>query len=277
MVRPKPDRPSTASVIGPPERSTQALFRRLRRTGDPRAREAIVRRFLPLARKLARRYYGGGEPLEDLVQVANLGLVKAVSRFDEDRRTSFSSYAVPTITGELKRYFRDNAWSLHVPRGLRERGLAVNRAIREAAERHGRTPTTGELAQRLELDESEVLEAQAAYTAFSAASLDEPVSHDEDGAPQIRLDTLGATDDSFALAEHRMTVAPEVRELSGEERRVLHMRFVEDRTQSDIAARVGVSQMQVSRILRRTLERLRRNIEQPSSPRHPARAARARR
>jgi RNA polymerase sigma-B factor len=256
-------RPSDATVVGPPERSTQALFRRLRRTGDPRAREAIVRRFLPLARKLARRYYGGGEPLEDLVQVANLGLVKAVSRFDEDRRTSFSSYAVPTITGELKRYFRDNAWSLHVPRGLRERGLAVNRAIREATERQGRAPTTGEIAERLELEESEVLEAQVAYSAFSAGSLDEPASQDEDGSPQVRLDTLGAPDGDLARADDRMTVASEVRELTGDERRVLHMRFVEDRTQSDIAARVGVSQMQVSRILRRTLDRLRQNIEQP--------------
>jgi RNA polymerase sigma-B factor len=221
-----------------------------------------VRRFLPLARKLARRYYGGGEPLEDLVQVANVGLLKAVNRFDEHRQVSFSSYAVPTITGELKRYFRDNAWSLHVPRGLRERGLAVHKATREVGERQGRTPTTGELAERLELDESEVVEAQAAYTAFSAASLDEPVAHDDDGTPQVRLDTLGGEDDSFELAEARVTVGPKVRELSSDERRVLHMRFVEDRTQSDIATRVGVSQMQVSRILRRTLEKLRRNVEQ---------------
>ena len=223
-----------------------------------------MRRFLPLARKLARRYYGGGEPLEDLVQVANVGLLKAVNRFDEHRQVSFSSYAVPTITGELKRYFRDNAWSLHVPRGLRERGLAVHKATREVSERQGRTPTTGELAERLELDESEVVEAQAAYTAFSAASLDEPVAHDDDGTPQVRLDTLGDDDDSFELAEARVTVAPKVRELSSEERRVLHMRFVEDRTQSDIADRVGVSQMQVSRILRRTLDKLRRNVERPA-------------
>ena len=164
-----------------------------------------MRRFLPLARKLARRYYGGGEPLEDLVQVANVGLLKAVNRFDEHRQVSFY--------------------------------------------------------ERLELDESEVVEAQAAYTAFSAASLDEPVAHYDDGTPQVRLDTLGHDDESFELAEARVTVAPKVRELSSEERRVLHMRFVEDRTRSDIANRIGVSQMQVSRILRRTLDKLRRNVE----------------
>src|SRR2546421_5068147 len=122
------DAPPRNKLQASPTRSTRTLFQRLRRTGDERAKETLVRRFLPLARKLARRYYGGGEPLDDLVQVASLGLVKAVERYDETRGVSFSSYAVPTITGELKRYFRDSAWSVHVPRGMRERALEVNRA-----------------------------------------------------------------------------------------------------------------------------------------------------
>lgn len=244
----------------PAARSTTALFRRARTTGDPRAREALITRFLPLARKLARRYHGGGEPLEDLVQVANLGLVKAVHRYDEQRGVSFSSYAVPTITGELKRYFRDNTWSAHVPRGMRERALHVNTAIRRFVERRGRTPTARELAEQLELNEQDVLDAQIAYGAFDHASLDAPVSGD-DGDPQPRLETLGSDDPGFALAEERATVGRAVHKLPAEEREVLRMRFVEDRTQSDIAKRIGVSQMQVSRILRRTIERLRITVD----------------
>ena len=245
-------------------RSTAALFRRMRKTGDPHAREALIRRFLPLARKLARRYHGGGEPLEDLVQVANLGLVKAVQRYDDERGVSFSSFAVPTITGELKRYFRDNAWSAHVPRGMRERALQVNTAIKRFVEKRGRTPTTGELARQLELDEQEVLDAQVAYVAFDAVSLDAPVAG-EDSDPQPRLETLGSADSGFGLAEERVTVGNALRKLPPQERTVLHMRFVEDRTQSDIAKRIGVSQMQVSRIIGRTLERLRITVDRKPS------------
>ncbi len=241
-------------------RATAALFRRLRRTGDPHAREALIRRFLPLARKLARRYHGGGEPLEDLVQVANLGLVKAVQRYDDERGVSFSSFAVPTITGELKRYFRDNTWSAHVPRGMRERALQVNTAIKRFVEKRGRPPTTGELAQQLELDEQEVLDAQVAYVAFDAVSLDAPVAG-EDSDPQPRLETLGSADSGFGLAEERVTVGKALRTLPPQERTVLHMRFVEDRTQSDIAKQIGVSQMQVSRIIKRTLERLQITVD----------------
>jgi RNA polymerase sigma-B factor len=245
--------------------STPTLFRRLRRTRDPEVTETLVTRFLPLARKLARRYYGGGEPLEDLVQVANLGLVKAVQRFDQDRGVSFTSYAVPTITGELKRYFRDNAWAAHVPRGLRERALKVHKAMREITEHSGRTPSTREVAQKLDLDEHEVLEARGAYNAFESSSMDEPVSRQDDGETSSRSDSIGDIDDRFELAEDRATLGPALRRLPAKERRVLHMRFVEDRTQADIAARIGVSQMQVSRILRRTLERVRNSLQTTST------------
>jgi RNA polymerase sigma-B factor len=256
------------------DRSTRALFRRLRRTGDPTALQTLVKRFLPLSRKLARRYHGGGEPLEDLEQVATVGLVKALQRYDFDRGVSFSSYAVPTITGELKRYFRDNAWAVHVPRGMRERAVRVNGAIRSLSERSGRTPSDRELATHLKLDEQEVLDARTAYVAFDAASLDAPVAQD-DGDPGPRSETIGELDEGFELAEDRVMIDRALRRLPPQHRRVLHMRFVEDRTQSDIAKRIGVSQMQVSRILRRTLERLRSAAERGAQPR-PATGGRRR-
>jgi RNA polymerase sigma-B factor len=227
----------------------------------------LIRRFLPLARKLARRYYGGGEPLEDLVQVASLGLVKAVERYDERRGVSFSSYAVPTITGELKRYFRDHTWSVHVPRGMRERALDVNRAARDISGQTGRQPSATDIATKLELDEQEVVEARQAYAAFDALSLDAPALNTDGPDPQPRAETLGAEDERFELAEERLTIGEAVRTLPKQERLILSMRYGEGRTQSDIAARIGVSQMQVSRLLRRTLERLQRTVEQSQSAR----------
>jgi RNA polymerase sigma-B factor len=247
------------------DRSTPALLHRLRRTGDPRALQTLVKQFLPLARKLARRYHGGGEPLEDLVQVANVGLIKALQRYDSERGVSFSTYAVPTITGELKRYFRDNAWAVHVPRGMRERAVRVNAAIRSLSEKTGRTPTDRELAKHLKIEEQEVLDARTAYGAFDAASLDAPVTQ-EDGDSGPRGETLGTMDRGYELADARVTIGRALRRLPPQYQHVLHMRFVEDRTQSDIARRIGVSQMQVSRILRRTLERLRVTAERQTAP-----------
>lgn len=241
--------------------STSTLFRRLHRNGDERAREALVRRFLPLARKLARHYYSGGEPLDDLVQVASVGLVKAIERFDETRGLSFASYAVPTITGELKRYFRDCVWPLHVPRGMQERALAVNAASRQLADQTGRTPTVAQLGERLGLDEREVLDGLKAYEAFDTLSLDAPASTQDDVEPRARVETVGSTDPGYDLAEERLTVNAVMRRLPAKERRVLRLRYIEDRTQADIAARIGVSQMQVSRVLARTLDRLQRSVE----------------
>ena len=237
-------------------RSTAVLFGRLHRTGDPRVREALISRFLPLARRLARRYYSGGEPLDDLVQVANVGLVKAVERFDETRGVSFPTYAVPTITGELRRYYRDSVWPVHVPRGIQEQALAVHRANRELTDQQGRTATVAELAERLAFDEQEVLDGLKAYAAFDTMSLDAPASNDDDDHAQSRLETMGSVDPGFELAEHRVMLKRLLRELPDRERQILHMRYVEDRTQSEIAASIGVSQMQVSRILRRTLDRV---------------------
>lgn len=242
--------------------STCTLLSRVRRNGDQQAREALIRRFLPLARKLARRYYSGGEPLDDLVQVASLGLVKAVERFDERRGVAFSSYAVPTITGELRRHFRDSVWPVHVPRGMQEQAIAVNRASRELSDQTGGTPTVAQLGRRLGLEPPDVVEGLRAYEAFDTISLDAPASAQEMAEPQRpRSETIGATDPGFDLVEQRLAVNSALRRLQPKERRVLHMRFVEDRTQSDIASQIGVSQMQVSRILKRTLDRLERSVE----------------
>ncbi len=241
--------------------ATQRLLKRYHRTGDPQALDQLVKRFLPLARQLARRYYGGGEPLDDLVQVASLGLVKALNRFDDSRGTSFSSYAVPTITGEIKRYFRDSVWAVHLPRESQERALAVNRAVRELSETTGREPSVRDLSERLKIDEQQVRDGLEAYAAFDAMSLDArmPSRDDPDGQP--RAETIGRVDDGFELTDDRLTVAAAVRALPAEDRRMLRMRFIEARTQADIATQIGVSQMQVSRILGRITRRLQDTVE----------------
>jgi RNA polymerase sigma-B factor len=241
--------------------ATDDLFRRFRRCGERRTRDELVARFMPLARRLALRYHAAGEPVDDLIQVANVGLLKAVDRFDEDRGVAFTTYAVPTITGELKRYFRDNSWAVHVPRGTRDRALQIHSAIREVSERTGQRPATEELAQRLSLSEHEVDDALGALTAFDAISLDGPAFGRDDPETQSRSETIGSIDLDFELTENRITLDAELDRLPSRDRRVLQMRFIEDRTQSDIAKRIGVSQMQVSRILRQTLERLRSSLE----------------
>jgi RNA polymerase sigma-B factor len=220
------------------------------------SRESLVERFLPLARKLARRYHYGVEPLDDLVQVASLGLVKAAGRYDETRGVPFGAYAVQNIIGELRRHFRDHAWALHVPRGAKDNALAVNRAIRDAAERTGQTPSASELADRLGMSEQEILDARQAWLALETDSLDGPVRGPDESEPQLLLDTVGAVDEGYDLADQRLTIEAAWQKLPVRERRVLHMRFVEDQMQRDIAARIGVSQMQVSRMLRGAIERL---------------------
>lgn len=245
--------------------ATDTLFHRFRRTGESHIRDELVARFLPLARKLAHRYYGAGEPIDDLVQVANLGLLKAVDRFDERRGVAFTTYAVPTITGELKRYFRDNSWAVHVPRGTRDRALRIHGAIKEMSEQTGQRPATDELADRLSLSKREVDDALGALTAFDAVSLDGPAFARDEPDTQSRSETIGSVDSRFELAENRIALDAELERLPSRDRRVLLMRFVEDRTQSDIADRIGVSQMQVSRILRRALERLHGRMERTAT------------
>jgi RNA polymerase sigma-B factor len=239
------------------------LFARWQQDRDQAARDELVNRFLPLARKLARRYTGAHEPFEDLLQVASYGLLKALDRFDLDRGNAFSSFAVPTIVGELKRYFRDLGWSAHVPRGAQELALKVQHAQEKLTTKTGRSPSVAELAQYLELSIEDVLEGLEAAAAHHSASLDVPHDDGDDQSGAL-IDAIGQQDAGFQLVEDRTTVATAMLTLPKRERQVLQLRFFEDRTQSEIASRIGVSQMQISRILRRAITTL-NELTQPES------------
>ena len=236
------------------------LLVRYHHHGDRAAREALVERLLPLARRMARRYRRSDEPLDDLVQVATLGLIKAIDRFDPARETAFSSYAVPTMLGELKRYFRDNGWAVHVPRGMQERVMQVDNAVKDLSRRKGRSPSAAEVAEVLSLSAEQVLEAMEAASAYDAVSL-EAYRFGDEGDGETYAESIGVEDGRFELVEYGATIAPTLAALPARDRIVLHLRFVEDLTQAEIADRVGVSQMHVSRLIRRALERLRRVAE----------------
>jgi RNA polymerase sigma-B factor len=228
--------------------------------GDQAARAALVERFLPLARQLARRYQRGGELLDDLNQVASLGLLKAIDRFDPERQTAFSSFAVPTILGELKRHFRDKGWSVRVPRDLQELAVKLEPASEALLRELGRAPTIDEIARRLDATSEQVLEAREAAAAYRAVSLDRPRDDEEDADPLAGA--IGVEDHGFDVAEASATVEHLMRVLSEREREVLRLRFAEDLTQAEIGERVGVSQMHVSRIIRQAVARLREAAEE---------------
>ena len=233
------------------------LLARYRDEGDIGARDELVAAYMPLAIRLAQRYRPVNETPDDLVQVASLALVKAIDRFDPDRETSFSSYAVPTILGEIKRHFRDASWAVRVPRDLQELALRVMRADESMSRRLGRSATAAELASEIGVSVEQIVEAQEAATAFSALPLDAPPPEQEEVEPRRRQESsLGGEDPGFGQAEHRAMLDTLMDELSDREREVLHLRFVEDLTQSEIGRRLGVSQMHVSRMIRRSLARL---------------------
>ncbi len=240
-----------SGALGSPE-----LFTKWRNTRDRHARDALIERFLPLARKLARRYASSNEPYEDLFQVASLGLVKAVERFDPARGFAFTSFAVPTIVGELKRHFRDTAWALHVDRGAQERARKITEAQLAIGTLRGRSPTVPELAEYLELSPEEVLDGLQTGQAYDTVSLDAPRGGDGDG-PMNRLEAIGDEDSRLNRIDEQATIFAAAQRLTERERRILFLRFGADLTQTEIAERVGVSQMQVSRLLRKTLQRLR--------------------
>lgn len=225
-------------------------------TEDRRAVNALVEQHVPLARRIAGRYAGRGEPLEDLVQVAMLGLVKAAQRFDPELGSEFPRYAVPTILGELRRHFRDACWAVRVPRGLQELTLRVQGSIDQLSRELGRSPTVAELADRLEVTEDEVLEALEAGSAYSATSLDAPAMKDEPDGPSIG-ERLGDEEDLIEGVEAREAVRKVLAQLPARERRMLTLRFFGERTQREIADELHISQMHVSRLLTRTLTRLR--------------------
>jgi RNA polymerase sigma-B factor len=244
------------------------LFVRWQQQGNAAARESLVERFMPLARSLARRYGRSSEPFEDLLQVASMGLLKAIDRFDPERGHPFPSFAVPTILGEMRRYFRDSGWAVHVPRGTQERALKVRDAQDLLANQAGRAPTVNQLSQYLELDSEDVLDALQAIQAYEALSLDAPPRGA--GAEEDVMsygDAVGHDDEHYELVELGATVTAALEHLPPRERLVLSMRFVEDLTQTEIAERVGVSQMQVSRLLRRSLDRLRALTDAPTGMR----------
>lgn len=222
---------------------------------DTQARDELVRRFMPFARKLALRYIHSREPLDDLVQVACVGLLNAIERFEPGRGKKFTSFAAPTIVGELKRHFRDKGWTVHVPRDLQERALAVSRQTERLSARLGRSPTLYELADAIECSVEQVMEAIDAAHNYHPASLDAPVSHD--GEDRCALaETLGDEDNGFELTDHRQTIAARWAALSDVERQVLGLRLAHELTQREISQRIGCSQMHVSRLLRRSMMRL---------------------
>jgi RNA polymerase sigma-B factor len=235
----------------PEDPEIRALF--ARRGNDAAAREELVVRFTPLAESLARRFAGRGEPIEDLNQVASVGLLGAVDRYDPDREVRFTTFATATIVGELKRHLRDKAWAVRVPRRLQELGLEIGRGTAILTQELGRAPTVDEIADRVGATADTVLEAMDAMHAYAAGSLDVPAREDD----VARIETLGDEDPSLELVEAWSGVAPAVADLPARERRVLYLRFFRGRTQSEIAEDIGVSQMHVSRILAQTLERLR--------------------
>lgn len=225
---------------------------------DPSARDAIVARFLPFAEYLARRFAGRGESIEDLTQVATIGLLQAIDRFDVSREVRFSTYAAATIVGELKRHFRDKGWAIRVPRRLQETATALHRSLPELSQQLGRSPTIPELARYMGRSLDEITDAMEGGRLYSIDSLDVPLA--EGGATTV-ADTIGEDDPSVELVEDWVALAPAVADLSERDRRVLYLRFFRDMTQSEIARDVGVSQMHVSRILQRVLESLREVVE----------------
>jgi RNA polymerase sigma-B factor len=242
--------------LTPQRREERRLFMRYHLDGDVAAREELIRRCLPLARRLAARYGRSNEPLDDLLQVASIGLIKAVDRFDPTRGIAFSSFAVPSILGELKRHFRDHGWAARVPRPIQERVLKLQATTDVLARDLGRQPTPAELAKAIGETPEDVLEAQEAATAYDSVSLDAPLGRGEDGKSANYAETVGEIDGRLELVEYRSVVDATIRALPERERVVLSMRFERDMTQSEIAAEVGVSQMHVSRMIRRALTRL---------------------
>ncbi|KPI02715.1 RNA polymerase, sigma 28 subunit, Sig B/F/G subfamily [Actinobacteria bacterium OK074] len=249
-----------ATQHGPQDRSgARAMFIELRglQDGSPEyaeLRNKLVRMHLPLVEHLARRFRNRGEPLDDLTQVATIGLIKSVDRFDPDRGVEFSTYATPTVVGEIKRHFRDKGWAVRVPRRLQELRLSLTTATAELSQQHGRSPTVHELAEKLAISEEEVLEGLESANAYSTLSLDVPDTDDE--SPAV-ADTLGAEDEALEGVEYRESLKPLLEDLPPREKRILLLRFFGNMTQSQIAQEVGISQMHVSRLLARTLAQLR--------------------
>jgi RNA polymerase sigma-B factor len=246
-----------ASVRQPNARAdVNALIAAWQQDADEDARDAVFDQFFPLARRLARRYRTPHEPFEDLVQVASVGLLGAIDRFDPRRGINFGSFAIPTVLGELKKYFRSTGWAVHVPRGQQEIALRIEKAVREIVARSGLYPGVRELAEYLEVSTEEIVAGLDAGAAHYAMSLDAPLTAAEPDDPDCLIDTVGRDDDGYALTEATMSLVSAIARLPYCERRALALRLERDLKQTEIAAELGCSQMQVSRLLRRAAVRL---------------------
>ena len=241
------------------ESQDRILLRRYHEQGDLEAREQLIQQYLSLVRSLARRYSYRGEQLDDLVQIGCIGLIKAIDRFDLDRGVELTTYATPNIIGEIKRHFRDRGWSVRVPRGLQELNVQISRLLEQLTVQLGRSPTISELAKAAEVEEEEVLEALESGRAYTSLSLSAGTGQDEDGELDP-LELLGTEEHEYELSEDRALPAPGFRVLDERERRILHLRFFKGLTQSQIAQQVGISQMHVSRLIRRAIEKIREEI-----------------
>jgi RNA polymerase sigma-B factor len=254
----------------------RTLLRRYHEEGDLAAREQLIEQYMSLVRSLARRYSYRGEQLDDLVQIGAIGLIKAIDRFDLDRGVELTTYATPNIIGEIKRHFRDKGWSVRVPRGLQELNVQLSKIIEELTVELGRSPTIPELAKSANAEEEEVLEALESGRAYSSVSLSAAVGQDEDGELDP-LESLGEEEPQYEVSEDRAMLAPGFRVLDERERKIIHLRFFKGLTQSQIAQQVGISQMHVSRLIRRALEKIREEIAsddgEESAAREPRRAA----
>lgn len=243
-----------------------ALFAEIHhsRTGQARKaelREELVRLHLPLVEHFARRFLNRGEPFDDLLQVGTIGLIKAVDRFDLERGVEFSTYATPTIVGEIKRHFRDRGWAIRVPRRLQELRISITAANADLIQELGRSPTIAELAGKVGVSDEEIIEGLESSNAYSTLSLDAPDSGDDSALSMI--DVIGGDDEALEHVENRETIKPLLEQLDPREKHILTLRFFRGMTQSQIAAEIGISQMHVSRLLARTLQRLRESLDEP--------------
>ena len=250
----------------------RVLLRRYHEDGDLSAREQLIEQYMSLVRSLARRYSYRGEQLDDLVQIGAIGLIKAIDRFDLERGVELTTYATPNIIGEIKRHFRDKGWSVRVPRGLQELNVQLSKLIEELTVELARSPTIPELAKASGSEEELVIEALESGRAYSTISLSTGGGQDEEGELDP-LESLGADEPQYEVSEDRAVLAPGFRVLDERERMILHLRFFKGLTQSQIAQQVGISQMHVSRLIRRALEKIREEIASEGEEPAPRRAA----
>jgi RNA polymerase sigma-B factor len=256
----------------PVEKRDRELLRRYHEDGDLAAREQLIEEHMSLVRSLARRYSYRGEQLDDLVQIGAIGLIKAIDRFDLERGVELTTYATPNIIGEIKRHFRDRGWSVRVPRGLQELNVQLSRLLEQLTVQLSRSPTISELAKAAGVDEEDVLEALESGRAYTSLSLSSGSGGGDDDDDVDPLETIGIEEHQYEVSEDRAVLAPGFRVLDQRERTILRLRFFDGLTQSQIAQQIGISQMHVSRLIRRSLEKIRQEIAREETERQAVRA-----